>query len=365
MKKFWDKYRFVILAVVIWRIALSFLELLSSKIPIFSQTYMGNIPWANTDGVNYIRIAQWGYGSLNEAFFPVYPLLLRYVHSVIPLPLETIGVSISTVFFTIGLIVLYTIMTKTSVQRARWCMVFLLAFPTAFFFTGVYTESLFFLLLVLILYFSLKKKWVLAGLCVGIASGTRIVGICTAFIVLYEIWKTKSRLRLSDLIGILAMPIGILSYMGFLFKTYGDPLRFIHIQALYEINRTGGNFVLLPQVIWRYLKILLSTFGTINIFTYGVAVCELLLTLGAFFLLYYGWKKKIDMGYLFYSFVVLMVPTLTGTLMSMPRYILTVVPLFIILTYIPRNAIKYSIAGIFCILQIIAVLFFLRGWFIA
>ena len=365
MKRLWDKYRFVVVAFIIWRVVLCLAELASFVIPVYSQTYMGIIPWANTDGLNYVRIAQWGYGHLNEAFFPLYPLLIRGIHFIIPVPLETIGVVVSATCFFIGLCVLYGIVAKISVKQARWMILCILSFPTAFFFTAVYTESLFFLLVVLVLYFSNKKKWFLAGMCVGLASATRMVGICTAIFVLYELWKTKYRPRFFDIVGILAMPIGLFSYMYYLFKNYGDPLRFIHIQALYEINRSVGHFIFLPQVIWRYLKILVLAVGKPTMVAYGVSIVELMLTMGAFFLLYYGWKKKVKLSYLLYSFVVLVIPTLTGTLTSMPRYILTVIPLFIILTYIKRNTVKYALIGIFFILQLVSVMLYLRGWFIA
>ena len=365
MKKFWDNYYFVVVSFIIWRIALFLAELLSSMIPVYSATYMGPIPWANTDGINYIRIAEWGYGHLNEAFFPLYPLLLRGIHFFIPLPFEVIGVALSTTCFFAGLIILYKIMAKTSITQAKWVIVCILSFPTAFFFTAVYTESLFFLLAVLVMYFSDKKKWLFAGVCVGLASATRMVGICTAIIVLYELWKTKYRLRPWDVAGIFVMPLGLCSYMWFLWKTFNDPLRFVHIQALYEINRTVGRFILLPQVLWRYMKILVLAVGKPTMVAYGVSIIELALTLGAFYLLYYGWKKKMKAGYLLYSLVVLTIPTLTGTLTSMHRYILTVVPLFFIFICIKRNTVKYVLISMFSMLQLVSVMLYLRGWFIA
>ncbi len=365
MKRLWDKYRFVIVAFIIWRTVLYFGELISITVPIYSKTYMGLIPWANTDGLNYIRIAQWGYGHLNEAFFPLYPLILRGIHSIIPLSFETIGVVVSTACFFIGLTVLYGIVAQLSIKKARWVVVCILSFPTAFFFTAVYTEALFFLLTVLVLYFSHKKNWLLAGVCVSLASATRMIGICTAIFVLYELWKAKYKLKLFDIVGLLVMPMGLLSYMYYLFIQYGDPLRFVHIQALYEINRSVGRFIFLPQVVWRYLKILVLAVGKPTIVAYGVSIVEFVLTMGAFFLLYYGWKKKVKLSYVLYSLVVLIIPTLTGTFASMPRYILTIIPLSIILTHIPRNSIKYVLISIFSILQLVSVMLYLRGWFIA
>lgn len=365
MKRLWDKYRFVVVSFVIWRVILFFGELLSFGIPIYSKTYMGRIPWANTDGLNYVRIAQWGYGHLNEAFFPLYPLILRGIHYVIPLSFETIGVIVSTACFFIGLSALYGIVAQQSIRKAKWVIVCILSFPTAFFFIAVYTESFFFLLTVLVLYFSAKKKWLLACICVGLASATRMVGICTAIFVLYELWKTKNKLRLFDMFGILVMPLGLLSYMYYLLKMFGDPLRFVHIQSLYEINRSVGHFIFFPQVLWRYTKILFLAVGKPTIVAYGVSIAELVLTLGAFFLLYYGWKKKVKLSYIFYSLVVLVIPTLTGTFTSMPRYILTIIPLFIIFTYIPKNSVKYVLVSLFSILQLVSVMLYLRGWFIA
>ena len=68
---------------------------------------------------------------------------------------------------------------------------------------------------------------------------------------------------------------------------------------------------------------------------------------------------------LMYSFLVITLPTLTGTLSSMPRYILSAFPLFLILGKLDNRSLQYSIVLLFVILQIILSALFLRGWFVA
>ena len=105
--------------------------------------------------------------------------------------------------------------------------------------------------------------------------------------------------------------------------------------------------------------------GKPTMVAYGVSILELVLTLGAFYLLYYGWKQKVKTSYLLYSFVALVIPTLTGTFTSMPRYILTIVPLFMILGLVQSTRVRYALLIVSVILEIMATTLFLRGWFIA
>lgn len=367
MRKLWREYKFVIIVFIVWKLSLFAIEHLAPLlIPVYSATYMGKSPWANTDGLNYIRIAQSGYGQLNEAFFPLYPLLIRFVHSVVPLSYEAIGIGISALCFFVGLILLYGMVKRESVSLAKWTVALIISFPTAFFFTSVYTEGLFFLLAVSALFFAKKKQWFLAGISVGLASGTRIIGISTAILVIYEWWKVqKKTVRFIDIVSFFCMPLGLALYMYFLYQTTGDALRFFHIQAEYVINRSGQNLILLPQVMWRYMKIFVTAVGQPTMVAYAVSIMEFFLTSCSFVLLYVGWRKKENAGYLLYSLVALLVPTLTGTFASMPRYILTIFPLFILLAKTRSSMVKAVCVCIFSALQIVAAMIYLRGWFIA
>ncbi|MFZ2025210.1 MAG: hypothetical protein WAV51_02940 [Microgenomates group bacterium] len=364
MKQFWQKNKFVLLAFAVWGVTLQLIEKVSYLIPIRTG-YFGVSPWGNFDGVHYVKIAESGYYQYAYAFFPVYPLLMRAFHQILPLPYEYIGVGISLISFLIGLMILYALLAKKSQRLAKFTTVFLLAFPTSFFFRAVYTEGLFFLCVVLVMHFVSKKQLLWAGVVIAVASAIRIIGICLALYALIEYIGSKPKnIRIVDILGFLIMPIGLFWYMYFLNATQNDPFLFMHVQSAFGANRSGSALISPPQVVWRYLKMLVTAYMQPTVMSYLVTVLEFVMTGISYVALWLG-RKRISLAALLYCLVVLTIPTLTGTFSSMPRYILAAVPLFIILGSIPSKKIKISLLLGSTILEIMATALFLRGWFIA
>jgi hypothetical protein len=366
MKLFWEKYKFVLIAVLFWRLMLAIVEVAAPHMVFQHPGYIGPIPLANMDGIHYLRIANTGYFQYGEAFFPLYPLVIKIFSSIIPLPPAQIAWEISFVSFTAALLVLYDMLQEKSTEVARWTIIFLLAFPTAFFFTAVYSEGIFFLISLLCFYFLRKRKWWVAGIFGALASATRLFGVLLLIPMILEYFALpkKSR-RLSVALSFCIVLLGLVFYMIFLYQRSGDPLLFFHVQPAFGANRSGTTIILLPQVFWRYGKIIFTAFMQPTPASYMVTVFELLTTVGALSVIYYGWKKKISLSYLLYSLFAVLLPTLTGTLSSMPRYVLSAFPIFMILGTIRNNTIKYTILCVFVIIEIVAAAFFLRGWFIA
>ncbi len=118
------------------------------------------------DGSWYRLVAVFGYEpgkSANAAFFPLYPWLMKWGHQLTGWSPETIGYIISNVAFLGALILLYRLVTvdfnQVIASRTLWAVAL---FPTAFFFSAVYTESLFLLLAVGTLYAARRGEWLLA-----------------------------------------------------------------------------------------------------------------------------------------------------------------------------------------------------------
>ena len=65
--------------------------------------------------------------------------------------------------------------------------------PTSFFFSAIYSESLFFLFSILVYWFSARKRYILAGLFVSAASLTRVNGFLLAAIPVIEDLSSESR----------------------------------------------------------------------------------------------------------------------------------------------------------------------------
>src|SRR5690348_10341037 len=62
------------------------------------------LPLANFDGVHYLTIARYGYHMYEQAFFPLYPLLILLFFKLFPLRYFFWGFWISNVSFFIGLV---------------------------------------------------------------------------------------------------------------------------------------------------------------------------------------------------------------------------------------------------------------------
>jgi hypothetical protein len=365
MKKFWDAYKYVILLLAIWRITLVVIEKYSYIVPLHTG-YIGPGLWANHDGYFYLRIAEHGYYTLSEAFFPFYPIMIALWRMLFNIPYWIIGSCISLTSFVLGILLLHVNLSKENKRTAWWTIVYLVTFPTSFFFSAVYTEGLFFLLSILVYIASKRKLWMWAGLFGALASSTKLFGVLLLIYVVAEyILNKPKKLLLRDIIPIACIPLGLVSYMIYLYITKGDPLYFFHLQPVFGANRSGSTIILLPQVFWRYGKILFTAFLQPTPASYFITTVELVSTLFAYAVLWYGFLKKERWSLLIYGLATVTLPTMTGTLSSMPRYILSVFPLFIILGKIHNSLIQYSLLGIFITFQIILSAMFLRGWFVS
>lgn len=305
-------WKFIAGIFIVWRGTLELVARLTDSLVPFRLGYLGEVPWANFDGIHYLGIAERGYYQFEQAFFPLYPLLIRHLGWLLGDNYLWAGLLISNLSLVLSLFVFYKLLKRGGFaeRTIKWSIVFLLFSPTSFYFGAVYTESLF-LLLTLLSFYLLQKinpakaRIFLYLLTAGLASATRLVG------------------------AFLLAPLGLFTYMGYLWKVYGDPLLFIHAQPAFGANRSGGEIVFLPQVLWRYLKI----FATVPFTAYDfwIAALEVGFLLGTMYLLWLAYKRGLPKSWILFSLAVAAAPTLTGTLSSIPRYILAAFPIYIVM----------------------------------
>lgn len=326
-------------------------------------------PFANFDGVNYLLIAAKGY-TVNAGFFPLFPLSIHIATfpfgEILPFDPKQYFTAIALVsfFFIAGLIVFYRLIRLDYKENvAIWTIIFLLIFPTSFFFAAIYSESLFLLLSLASLYFARRKKWLLAGFTGSFLSATRLVGIAIFPAMLYEYFKNEKNKSLSKLLSILLTPLGLIAYSVYNFQKWGNPFYFIEAQGNFANNRAVDSVVLFPQTIFRYLKILLTVNPTI--YEWWVAFFELSFFVLALTLFYVAWKKRIRFSYLLFGILCFIIPASSGTFSGLPRYIAVIFPIFIALTLIKNKMFKIVYGVISLILLFIFFMFFSKGYFIS
>lgn len=327
--------------------------------------------WANFDGEHYLSIAIFGYKQLEQAFFPLYPLLISFFSNPDPSDLLTslinstiAGLFISNISFALALIFLWELIKiDFSKKIAYWVIILLLIFPTSFYFGAVYNESLFLLLSVLSFYSARKGNWLAAGLFGAVASSTRVFGAFLLPALLIEAWQQKTPFfRLS---WVFLIPFGLVIYMGYLKATNGDPFAFYNLQTLVGEQHQRG-IVFLPQVYFRYIKMLLTVDPTNPI--YQTIVLELLVGIIFFLLPLYGYFKKVRLSYVAYAMLGFLLPTITGSFSSVPRYVIILFPSFLILAMIINklpNALKIAILSFSALVLIAETALFLRGYWVA
>jgi len=327
------------------------------------------LSWWRWDAVHYVEVAYVGYPHHMplSAFFPFFPLLVRglgYLFGGSILADYTAAIILANVCFYGVLVLFYQLLYKDFGHTvAKYALIYLAFAPYGlFFFTG-YTESLF-LLLSLGVFFFLQRgealDWWLAGLCGFLAALTRATGIIllVPFIVLFVQrfciptvsatgqmyrarewwvqWITMDRNQmyrvLSALLSMALVSAGLLIYLLYLWITFGNPLAF-QVQE---------------RVIWqRYTAF--PWVGTINAinailrldqYFFSRNVADLAFTFVPLVALAIGWRR-LPLHYSLFCLAmivfVLSQPCAYEGLMSVPRYLLVMFPIFLIFALWSKN----------------------------
>lgn len=328
--------------------------------------------WANFDGEHYLSIARHGYQPLSYFFFPLYPLLINlFAFGNQLVNYLTAGLFISHFSFFVAMVGLWKLLridykNKTSLI----ILATLLVFPTTFYFVGVYTESLFLALVVWCFYFARKGKWYLVGLLGFLACSTRLVGIAIFPAMLFE-WYQQYRLSMTkksllSLGFVLLIPLSLLLYMLFLHQRTGDALEFFNNASIFGDQRSS-KIILLPQVFYRYI------FKIIPVLNYSywpsvVTPVMELLTGVIFALLSVYSFFKLRVSYAIYLTAGYLIPTLSGSFSSLPRYVLVLFPGFILLGLIINRAnrmVKILFFSFLAIMLLVAQSMFIRGYWVS
>ncbi|MFV1917683.1 MAG: mannosyltransferase family protein [Patescibacteria group bacterium] len=375
----------IFLLFLTWRILLFTILFLAISIVPLQMNFLGGglesylakpylWAWVNFDGEHFLSIAYRGYQPLTYFFFPVYPLITKYAAYFLGDSFTNLAVSgliVSNISFFVALMGLWKLF-KLDYRKdvVLLAVILLLSFPASFYFASLYSESLFLALAVWSLYFARKKNWILAGLLGGLSTATRLVGIALVPALIAEAWiqykKDKKTNMVQPIIGTLLVPLGILAYMYFLNLKTGDPLEFFHSVGIFGEQRSTS-LILLPQVFYRYFfKILPNlnyNYFPVVFTTFFELITALILTflsILAFF--------RLRLSYAVYLLVGFIIPTLSGSFSSLPRYVLTLFPAFL-LTAVYLSRLKRNYRIIFTLITVIflgiATALFARGYWVA
>jgi Gpi18-like mannosyltransferase len=320
--------------------------------------------WNTWDTTHYLNIAKEGYSSstVNErhlliAFFPLYPLLIKIFSYIFQNYLIS-ALIVSNAGYIFAAYFLYKLarIDYDSDESLRTVIYFSI-FPTAYFLHAPYTEGLFMALTIASFYYARNGKWAASGLLGMLATMTRITGILifAGLIIEYLDQRNfkKEEIR-KDILWIFVVGLGMLVYLGINYATFGTPFKFL------EVQREHWGMYLSHPVLGFYNAGLIIDWGDPGYKVHG-GVLQLFFGLSSLALIIYSFFR-IRLSYSIYSLATWIVVTSTSFLLSLPRFVLTIFPIFIVLALLGRRkGVNFTIIFISLLLYSLFLSFFVQG----
>ena len=136
-------------------------------------------------------------------------------------------------------------------------------------------------------------------------------------------------------------------------------------------NEFGGGrqeqFILLPQVLYRYVKIFIAMPGWIWFYyAYAQELAITLLVVVVFSWITYKHCRS-QLAELIFAWGIVLLPPLTGTLQSMPRYVLVAFPVFVAWVGLRKThaPVYWALCAFSAVFLILNILLFIQGMWIA
>ena len=321
--------------------------------------------WSLWDSGWYLEIARFGYsterisdlpkfveeGQFNYAFFPLYPLFMRWVGMVVGSPYVG-GLVVSNVCMIVACFFLYKLVMdqENDESAALRAVKYLFLMPAAFVFTGIFSESMFVMLLLGSFYFAAKRRWFRAGALGFLMCLTRGIGVFMVVPLGFEYlrsigfnfrdfaetirprgfgpgnvlggagrfcWNNLMKVRANFLL-LLLVPAGFFVYYGYIHVSTQGRLSYFSVQKAVGWYLTGTNPLILlyesfvrPHWMFQFFGALFSSLG--------------LLALAASF-------RRLRFSHFVAGVLLILVPLCSGQakLLSMQRFLIVVFPLMIV-----------------------------------
>lgn len=312
------------------------------------------------DGAWYENIALRGYSIdgltegkyTNVVFFPLYPMLARAVYAVLNHGYLSLQV-VSGLGTLLGVGYCYWLARleadKATAQRMVW---YIVCAPAAVFFSAAYTEGLFLLLAAACFVHARRGDWLLAGIAAGLASACRLNGAFLGGVILLEALYGPARViphggfgdafrHLGQtlrsawrvVVALLLAPLGFVAYASYLQVVFGDFLLFSRAQDAYErsgnITRVFDVFVITAEDLKTGPRFLAGQMDPNYFMPLVVTLVALPFVVAV--------AVRMRPAYGFFTVMSYVLPLASTTVLSMNRYIMTIVPVFLLLAMLGKR----------------------------
>jgi hypothetical protein len=278
-------------------------------------------------GPNGYRSIYPGDLPLYIVFFPLFPWLATVVNAVVNEPLVSAFIVASAASFFVAPL-MYRLVRHDEGEavalRSAWLLLF---FPTAYFLHIPYTEALFMALVLGSFLAARTERWWLAGILGGLAAMTRVNGLILILALAAEAaWQWYSRpseerrIRVEWLaIGLVG--VGFAAYLLLNLAVYGTPFEFLHVQQSHWFKSLAPPWEGIASV-WRWTSNAKPDtafmIGWMELLFIGIGLAG---TIHAGLRLRPSWFAWMAGNWLLFIS--------TSFVMSVPRYSLTLFPLFV------------------------------------
>lgn len=314
----------------------------------------GLIRW---DSRFFLQIITTGYSpadnSSNAAFFPFYPLMVSALYKLFGHPsIAFYGLLVSNLLLLVALAYLYALTRQEYDDATAGRAVFYLAAaPAAFVLSAFYSDSALIAFSIACFYYAHNRRWGLAALMGAAASASQISGFLVAVFIVMEglrqqgavflprPWTLRGQVGLlwadlklipriwTPILAAVGTMAGWLAFMVYLQNVLGDPWAFIHTNAGWGRSLGWDWF---PRLIDNTLtalhfggNLMSGPFNPIAFKEVAAALIFLPLVIAV--------MVKMPPPYAWFTFLMYMLAPLSGTLESMPRFLLWLLPCYMLL----------------------------------
>ena len=304
-----------------------------------SETFLGI--WNRWDASQYLKIAENGYTAVGDdrfliVFFPLYPLLVAIVEFIVRDYILSGFLVTALASLAAGLLLRKLALLDNGEKTAQLAVVFLFIFPTSYFLHIPYTESLFLTLVIGSFVAARQHSWIVAGVLGGFACVTRINGLVLLPALAFEIWEQyRSEQKFNRRwLFLLLIPFGFSVYLALNYYITGDAFMFL----TYQREHWYRYFRWPWEGIWEAIK---RIDNPKPVDAQMIGAQEILFVVIGAFATIAGWRQLRN-SYRVWMAVNWLLFVSTSFVLSVPRYTLSLFPMFILMSLVAR---KHRIAG--------------------
>lgn len=306
--------------------------------------------FATWDAEHYLYLSELGYSKdlPSCAFFPLWPFVIRWLSVVTGGSHVIAGMILANIFSLAAWMIFYTVVAARFGEKiAFWSLALIVIFPGSLFYQFIYTEPLFFLLVMLLWAGLQRNQYTVAWIAAFLLPLSRAVGVFCILPVMGHFLMQSNCVRVKllqllclcgqrearnidakpansqwQLYALLAAPpLGLALYFMLMRAWTGNPLEGIEAQRYWGAHSLGN--------LWNLPKFLIGLVEPTSWHGFSGSVLDRCAFMVLVYCLPLIWRLGKDL--VVWTYVLGILPAMSGTFVSFIRFESTAFPVFIAL----------------------------------